>query len=308
MLSLAFTPKSLEVQRQVVIEEFKQNYLNQPYGDVYLHLKPLAYKVHPYQWNTIGKEISHIEKATMDDVKLFYQKFYNPDNAIVCLAGNVDIEEARVLSEKWFGDIPKGKHIERNYPVEPPQKKPRKLTLERNVPQSAIYMAWHMPFRTDPEYYSCDLISDLLSNGNSSRLYQHLVKEQKLFSELNAFITGDVDPGLFIVSGKLYDSVDFKTAEEAIEKELKNIKETPVSSEELKKVQNKLEANLVFSEISVLNRAMSLCYYEMLGNADLFNLEKEKYQSVTPDNIQKTANRIFDEKNKNVLYYKAIKK
>ncbi len=308
MLSLAFTPKSLEVQRQVVIEEFKQNYLNQPYGDVYLHLKPLAYKVHPYQWNTIGKEISHIEKATMDDVKAFYQKFYNPDNAIVCLAGNVDIEEARVLSEKWFGDIPKGKYIERNYPVEPPQTKPRKLTLERNVPQSAIYMAWHMPSRTDPEYYSCDLISDLLSNGNSSRLYQHLVKEQKLFSELNAFITGDVDPGLFIVSGKLYDSVDFKTAEEAIEKELKNIKETPVSREELKKVQNKLEANLVFSEISVLNRAMSLCYYEMLGNADLFNLEKEKYQSVTPDNIQKTANRIFDEKNKNVLYYKAIKK
>ncbi len=308
MLSLAFTPKSLEVQRQVVIEEFKQNYLNQPYGDVYLHLKPLAYKVHPYQWNTIGKEISHIEKATMDDVKAFYQKFYNPDNAIVCLAGNVDIEEARVLSEKWFGDIPKGKYIERNYPVEPPQTKPRKLTLERNVPQSAIYMAWHIPSRTDPEYYSCDLISDLLSNGNSSRLYQHLVKEQKLFSELNAFITGDVDPGLFIVSGKLYDSVDFKTAEEAIEKELKNIKETPVSREELKKVQNKLEANLVFSEISVLNRAMSLCYYEMLGNADLFNLEKEKYQSVTPDNIQKTANRIFDEKNKNVLYYKAIKK
>lgn len=308
MLSLAFTPKSLEVQRQVVIEEFKQNYLNQPYGDVYLHLKPLAYKVHPYQWNTIGKEISHIEKATMDDVKSFYKKFYNPDNAIVCIAGNVDVKEARALSEKWFGDIPKGNPIERGYPVEPPQKKSNTLTLERNVPQNAIYMAWHMPSRTDSEYYSCDLISDLLSNGNSSRLYQHLVKEQKLFSELNAFITGDVDPGLFIVSGKLYDSVDFKTAEEAIEKELNNIKETPVSREELKKVKNKLEANLVFSEISVLNRAMALCYFEMLGSADLFNQEKQKYQSVTTDSIQQTAIRVFDKKNKNVLYYKAIKK
>ncbi len=303
MLSLSFNPASLEVQRQVVIEEFKQNYLNQPYGDVYLLLKPLAYKKHPYRWNTIGKDISHIEKATMDDVKAFYKKFYNPDNAIMAVSGNVTTEEIKALAEKWFGSIEKGNPIARNYPPEPPQKKRRELTVYRNVPQNAIYMAWHMPHRKSPEYYTVDLISDLLSNGNSSRLYQSLVKEKKLFSEINAFISGDIDGGLFLVTGKLLDNTDLKKAENEIFNELEKLAQNNVSDKEFQKVQNKVEAHLLFSEISVLQKAMNLCYYEMLGDAEIFNKEIDNYKAVTKDKIRQTSEKLFNKDKVNVLYY-----
>ncbi len=308
MLSLAFSPKSLEVQRQVVIEEFKQSYLNQPYGDVYLLLKPLVYKKHPYRWNTIGKDISHIEKATMPDVKAFYKKYYNPGNAILCVAGDVETEQIRKLTEKWFGDIPSGKTPERHYPQEPEQIEARSLTVERDVPQDAFYMAWRMPKRTDPEYYTVDLLSDILSNGNSSRLFQKLVKEDQLLSEVNAYISGDLDGGMFLVTGKLYPQVTFGEAEKAVMQELNNLITKPVPEEELQKVKNKAEAVLVFSEISVLGRAMALSYYEMLGDAEMFNHEVERYLSVQVGDIQKTAATLFQPDRKNVLYYKAKKK
>ncbi len=307
MLSLAFSPKSLEVQRQVVIEEFKQNYLNQPYGDVYLLLKPLVYKKHPYRWNTIGKEISHIEKATMEDVKAFYKKYYNPDNAILCVAGDVETGPIKRLTEKWFGDIPSGGHIDRHYPPEPEQTAPRSLTVERDVPQDAFYMAWRMPRRTDSRYYTVDLISDILSNGNSSRLFRKLVKEQQLLSEVNAFISGDLDEGLFLVTGKLYPHVSFEAAEKGVMDELSRLINEKVPDSELQKVKNKAEAALVFSEVSVLGKAMALSYYEMLGDAGLFNKEKEKYLSVTPGMVQQTATKLFDPAKKNTLYYKAKK-
>ncbi|MBN2638672.1 MAG: insulinase family protein [Bacteroidales bacterium] len=305
MLSLAFSKKSLKVQKQVVIEEFKQNYLNQPYGDVYLLLKPLVYKTHPYQWNTIGKEISHIEKATMSDVKSFYARYYNPNNAVMCVSGNVQPEKVFQQVENWFGSIPSGATLDRNYPAEPEQKENRTLLVERDVPQNAMYMAWHMPSRTDENYYTCDLISDLLSNGDSSRLFQRLVKEKQLFTDINAYITGDIDPGLFIISGKLNADVDFQTAEQEIDVELTELKEHWVEEEELQKVKNKLEANLVFSEISILGKAMSLSYFEMLSKAENINNEIEKYRSVSRENIREQAQKMFAEGKKNVLYYKA---
>ena len=307
MLSLAFSRKSLRVQKQVVIEEFKQNYLNQPYGDVYLLLKPLAYKVHPYQWNTIGKEISHIEKASMEDVKSFYHRYYNPNNAILCVSGNIDPDKVYPEVEKWFGSIAAGAEIERNYPVEPEQLNNRTLTVERDVPQDALYMAWHMPSRTEPGYYASDLISDLLSNGDSSRLFQRLVKDKQWFTDINAYITGDVDSGLFIISGKLNPSVDFRAAEEKIEDELSQLADHLVEEEELQKVKNKIEANLVFSEISVLGKAMSLSYFEMLHKAEDINEEVEKYRSVQREDIRDQAQLLFTRGKKNVLYYKSRK-
>lgn len=305
MLSLAFSRKSLRVQKQVVTEEFKQNYLNQPYGDVYLLLKPLAYKTHPYQWNTIGKEISHIEKATMDDVKHFYSKYYNPNNAILCVSGNIHPDKVFPQIENWFGPIPSGAELQRSYPVEPQQQQNRTLTVERDVPQDALYMAWHMPSRTEADYYTSDLISDLLSNGDSSRLFQRLVKDKQWFTDINAYITGDMDRGLFIISGKLNPAVDFHTAEEQIEKQLVQLTEHLVEEEELQKVKNKIEANLVFSEISILGKAMSLSYFEMLSKAEDINNETEKYRSVQREDIRDQARKLFAEGKKNVLYYKA---
>ena len=305
MLSLAFSEKSLDVQRQVVVEEFKQNYLNQPYGDVYLLLKPLAYKVHPYQWNTIGKDISHIEQATMEDVQAFYKKFYNPDNAILTIAGDVDPEEMFKLSEKWFGSIPRGKEIKRNYQQEPRQDEERELVVERNVPQNAIYLAWHMDGRSANGFYKADLISDVLSNGNSSRMYQKLIKKSKMFSDISAFITGDVDPGLFIVTGKLLNGTTLQEAEDAILSELNDICRQPVTEEELKKINNKIEANLLFGRMSVLNKAMALGYYEMLGSASMMEDEISKYRNVTLKDIQDTANEIFLETKPSKLLYQA---
>ncbi|MEE4258356.1 MAG: pitrilysin family protein [Bacteroidales bacterium] len=306
MLSLAFSEKSLDVQRQVVIEEFKQNYLNQPYGDVYLLLKPMAYQKHPYQWNTIGKDISHIEQAGMQDVKSFYHKYYNPDNAILSVAGDISTGEISRLAEKWFGPIPSGKAFTRNYPTEPRQTELRELTVNRNVPQNAIYMAWHMPKRAESGFYKTDLISDVLSNGNSSRMYQNLIKKSKMFSEISAFVTGDLDQGLFIVSGRLLNGASREDAGKLIFDEMNRICNDLVEVDELKKVNNKIEANLLFSRMSVLSKAMNLAYYEMLGSASMINDEVENYQQVSRKDIKQKANEIFVETKPSILYYQAV--
>ena len=305
MLSLAFSEKSLEVQRSVVIEEFKQNYLNQPYGDIYLLLKPLAYKEHPYRWNTIGKEISHIENASMKDVKNFYNKFYNPNNAIMSVAGDVKPDEVYKLAEKWFGEIKKGEPINKSYDKEPNQLKDRVLKVERAVPQNAIYMAWHMDKRNSRGFYETDLISDVLSNGDSSRLFAHLVKEKKMFSDISAFVSGDLDEGLFIVSGKLINGTTMEEAERAIDVELRHIAENHISEDELQKIKNKIDSNLVFSKLSILNKAMNLGYYEMLGDASFLKSESEKYNSVSIQGIQKKAGELFAPGKKNKLIYLA---
>jgi zinc protease len=307
MLSLAFSERSLEVQRNVVIEEFKQRYLNQPYGDVWLLLRPMAYKVHPYQWDTIGKEISHIENAKTDDVKNFFKKFYCPNNAIMVVAGKVELEEVKQLSEKWFGPIPKGPDNKRNLPKEPEQTEARSLTVERDVPLDAIYKAYHMCSRYDKEYYSVDLISDILSRGNSSRMHNALIKDKKLFSDIHAYVLGDFDKGLFVVSGKLTKGVSLEDAEKGINEELQKIKTELVKAEELTKVKNKMEAAHTFGEVEVLNKATNLAVSELLGDADMINKEVDKYLAVTAEQIKEQACVIFREENCSTLYYKAKK-
>ena len=305
MLSLAFSEKSLEVQRNVVIEEFKQRYLNQPYGDVWLLLRPLAYKVHPYKWDTIGKEISHIENAKMDDVKSFFNRFYNPQNAIMVVAGDVEFEKVKLLAEKWFSSIPRGSFVKRNLLVEPPQKECRSLTVERDVPQDAIYKVYHMCSRFDNEYYAVDLLSDILSQGNSSRLHNELIKEKKLFSEINAYVMGDFDKGLFVVSGKLTKGVSMQQADEAIDLILDKFKLELVLDDELTKVKNKSEATHLFGEVDVLNKATNLAIAELMGDTELVNRETEKYLQVTAIEIKEQANVLFRKENCSTLYYKA---
>lgn len=307
MLSLAFTEKSLEVQRNVVIEEFRQRYLNQPYGDVWLLLRPLVYKVHPYQWATIGKEVEHIRDAEMQDVKDFFYRFYRPNNAVMTVAGDVRFDEVKRLSEKWFGSIPAGEINERALPQEPAQTEKRILEVERDVPFDMIYMAFHMGKRLDADYYIGDLMSDILSRGRSARFLNELIKKQRLFSEVNAYISGDIDPGLFIVSGRLMDGVTFEKAEAAVWEQLNRLKNEPIAFDELQKVKNKAEATHVFSEMETLNTAFSLSYFEMLGDAAMANTEVEKLQQVTSEEIMAFAKRILTEENCSVLYYKSKK-
>ena len=303
MLSLAFSEKSLDVQRNVVIEEFKQRYLNQPYGDVWLILRPLAYKVHPYQWATIGKEISHISNAKIDDVKDFFKKFYCPNNAILVVAGDVEMDEVKRLCDKWFGNIPRGPENKRLLPQEPTQLEERKIAVERDVPLDALYKVYHMCARNDDEYYTMDIISDILSRGNSSRLYKELVKNKRLFSELNAYVTGDFDNGLFVISGKLITGVKIEDAEKAIEEELEKLKSKLVDDTELTKVKNKIESTLVFSEMEALNKAMNLAVSELLGDANLINREVELYSAVTAEHVREQARKVFDKNNCSTLHY-----
>jgi len=303
MNELAFSEKNLEIQRNVVIEEFKQRYLNQPYGDVWLLLRPLAYKVHHYKWPTIGKDISHIEKASIEDVKSFFYKFYRPNNAIMVIAGNVDTLYIKELSQKWFEPIPKGENIFRNIPIEPTQIEERILEVERDIPYNAIYMAYHICKRTDIEFYTIDFISDILSNGKSSRFNQELVKKQKLFSEINAFITGDIDNGLFVIYGKLYDGITINHAEEAINNELDKIKNIPIAEPELQKIKNKIESTIVFTNMKAIDKAMSLAFFELIGNANNINFELTHYMNVSSDKIKEVANKYLIKSNCSKMYY-----
>jgi zinc protease len=305
MLNLAFTPKSLEVQRQVVIEEFKQNYLNQPYGDVHLLLRPLAYKQHPYQWATIGKDVAQIEGATMEDVKAFFYKHYAPNNAILVVAGDVTIEEVKRLSMKWFAPIESREVPKRNLPKEPRQEEARTLKVERDVPVDIIYKAFHMCARVHANYFATDLMSDVLSRGNSSRLYNSLVKEQKLFTDIDAFIGGDSDEGLFYFGGKLADGVSMEQAEAGINEETEKLKTVLVSQDELTKVKNKVISAHLFSELNVLNKAINLATSELIGDANLVNMQLDLYDAVKPQQIMEIAKDIFRQENSNTLYYHA---
>jgi predicted Zn-dependent peptidase len=303
MLELAFTPKSLEVQRSVVIEEFKQRYLNQPYGDVWLHLRPLAYTTHPYRWPTIGKEIGHIEQATMDDVKAFFYRYYRPNNAILSVAGAISVDEVKELTEKWFGPIPAGEKHQRSLPQEPEQVEFRSLTLHRAVPADALYIAFHMCDRLHSDYYALDLLSDVFSRGASSRLYQKLVKSRRLFTEIQAYISGDRDAGLFVISGKLMPGIEMKEAEAAVWEEIQLVQSEQIKPNELTKVKNKVEATIKFSTINVLDKAMGLAIAELIQDADLLNNEFEFYTRVKEEDVKHVANRYLQRNNCVTLYY-----
>lgn len=307
MMSLSFDPAVLDVQKKVVVEEFKQRYLNQPYGDIWLHLRPLAYQEHPYRWATIGKEISHIEQATMDDVKKFFYKYYLPNNAVMVVAGNVEFTNIQSLVEKWFGSIPAGIAYKRALPKEPVQKNRRFKEVQADVPLDAIYKVFHMPGRYSKEYHIADLLSDVLGRGKSSRLHEKLVKQEKLFNNLNAFVTSSIDPGLLVITGKLNEGVSLEEGEEAINTVVEILKKEVISEEELVKVKNQAEASLIFSEVELLNRAMNLAFAALQEIPDYVNQEPEMIQEVTSYEIHTMANRILVDENSSTLYYRAIK-
>lgn len=306
MLSLAFTPKSLETQRSVVIEEFKQRYLNQPYGDVWLELRPLAYETHPYQWATIGKEIKHIEEATMQDVKDFFRAHYCPNNAILCIAGDFELNQIKTLVEKWFGEIPSQEKYVRNLPIEPVQKEFKQKTIERKVPSDAFYYAFKMPARKDPDYHTADIISDAIGGDKSSRLYQAILKKAKLVSEINAYITGSLDQGLFLITGKLAPGKSFEDLDAALWLELDKINHLHMETKELERLKNKIQTAKEFQEQGLLNRAMNLSFHELLGDANGINTEKDSYKKITPEAIHRVSNQLFRKENCSLLKVKAI--
>jgi zinc protease len=307
MLSLAFSEKSLDVQRKVVCEEFKEHYINKPYGDVSHKMRELAYTTHPYKWMTIGKELKHVEEATLQDVKDFFTKHYTPINAILVVAGNTTTEEVKALAKKWFEPIPAGKKYERHLPVEPPQTAPRSLTVQAKVPLNALYKTWHIYARLHPKYYVCDLITEILGGGGSSRLFQALVKEKKLFSNIECYHYGSTDAGLLAIEGKLVEGVDMEVAEAAIIEEIKTLQTHGITDTELQKVKNRTESLLAFEDMSVMSRATSLAMYELLGDANLMNTELDKYKAVTAEELQAETNIIFTNNNCNTLYYFAEK-
>ncbi len=305
MMSLSFDPKVLEVQQKVVVEEFKQRYLNQPYGDVWLKLRPLAYQVHPYRWATIGKEISHIENATLEDVRQFFYKYYLPNNAVLVVAGDVTVPQVKALAEKWFGPIAPGEKYVRSLPQEPLQTAARFAEIEAKVPLNAIYKAYHTSGRFADDFYTVDLMTDVLGRGKSARLYRQLLKERQLFTNINAYTTSSIDPGLLVVQGNLNTGVSLEEADAAIEEVLQELVEIPLPENELSKVKNQAESTLAFSEIELLNRAMNLAYAANAGNPELVNQEAERIQAVSVPNIQSMAKKILTKENCSTLYYKA---
>jgi zinc protease len=305
MLSLAFNEKSLDVQRKVVIEEFKEHYINKPYGDVWFKMREMAYKVHPYRWQTIGKELSHIENATLTDVRQFFARHYCPVNAILVVGGHVKMEQVRQLAEKWFGGIAGGPKYERIIPAEPQQAEERRMEVKAGVPLDALYKCWHMDSRLDHGYYVADLVTEVLGGGGSSRLYQALVKEKKLFSNIECYHFGSVDKGLLTIEGKLVKGVKMEEAEKAVEFELEKLKQEGISDKELTKIKNRTEATIAFEDMSVMTRTNNLAFYELLGDAALFNEDRDKYFAVTADDILKYSRQIFDINNSNTLCYYA---
>lgn len=306
MLSLSFDPGVLEVQRNVVIEEFKQRYLSQPYGDVWLKLRPLAYQVHPYRWATIGKEISHIENASLNDVKDFFYQYYVPNNAILVVAGKVTVDQVKRLSDKWFAPIPSSKRPPRRLPAEPIQQKKRSVTVEANVPADALYKVYHMPGRFHPDYYAADLLSDVLSRGQSSRMFNQLVKEREIFSSLSTHGMSSIDPGLLVVSGRVNEGVLLDQAEKEVDELIAEIVTDGISEEELEKVKNQAESTLEFDEVEVMNRAMNLAFATLSGDPNLVNLEAKKIQSITTGDVKRVAGEIFREENSSVMYYRSV--
>ena len=305
MLSLGFSENSLDVQRKVVSEEFKEHYINKPYGDVWHKLRNLAYKEHPYKWMTIGKELSHVENARLQDVKDFFLKHYTPSNAILTVAGNVTVDRVKELAEKWFGNIPAGKKYERNIPPEPVQKEPHFLAVEAAVPLDSLYKCWHISTRLDKRYYVADMITEILGGGTSSRLFQNLVKERQLFSSIQCAHLGSIDAGLLYIEGKLIKGVSIEEGEKAILVELDKMKSIKISEVELQKIKNKTESLMAFEDISLMNRANSLANYELLGDAGLMNKELLIYQSVTAEEILEECNRVFVDTNCSTLYYRS---
>ena len=307
MLELDFSQKNLDTQKNVVTEEFRQRYLNQPYGDAILKLRPLAYKVHPYRWPTIGMDISHIEKTDLDQVKKFFFSHYAPNNAIISLTGNITRDQAFSLTQKWFGPIENRKIKRRNLPVEPLQNEERILIIEKDVPSTALYKVWHIGPRKDSDFFTLDLITDLLAGGESGRLYTKLVREKKIFSEINAYITSDIDPGLIIIQGKLMKNTDIHNAEESVNEVITGLIKNGVTADEMEKVKNKFESSTVFSGTSILNKAINLSFFELLGNPEMINQEVDNYRNVSNEMVIEAIQKYLIPSNCSTIHYKSTR-
>ena len=311
MLALKVNKRALNTQRKVVVEEFKETTLNEPYGDVWHHLGDMTYKTHPYRWPVIGLVPKHVEDATLEDVLDFYKRFYVPNNAILVISGNFQkvngIEGVTRMVEKWFGNVPKGDVPVRNLPQEPEQTAPVRRTVEAAVPLDALYLAFHAPARNDADYYALDLMTDILASGASSRFYQKLVKKDRIFSELDCYQTGYIDPGLIVIEGKPTEGVTLEQAEAAIWAELEVLKNEPIASIELEKLKNRAESQQVFGDVGAANKAMNLAFYELIGDANLINTEIDRYNAVEIKDVQRVANQIFRLNNSTLLFYKAKK-
>lgn len=307
MLGLRFSKKTFDTQKQVVIEEFRQRYLNQPYGDIWLLLRPLAYEIHPYRWPTIGSNISHIENITLTGIRQYYSEHYCPSNAILSVAGNVNEKECVKMIEKWFGHIPPGKKSVRSLPAEPRRKKARKMVVSRDVPYHELVIACGMCGRNSAGYYAFDLISDLLAGGKSSLFYRNLIMESKKFSNIDAYITGDIDPGLFIIRGRVSGGIEPDDAHNALLELLKDFMSRPPEKYELNKVKNKLEATRQYAHTDNLHKAIDIAFHELLGDAGNINREIGNYRKVTPQTIQTRATKLFDPDNMSTLFYNSGK-
>jgi zinc protease len=308
MLGLAFSQKTLDTQKSVVIEEFNQRYLNQPYGDAILKLRPLAYKIHPYRWPAIGMDINHVAGVDLEHIKEFFFSHYAPNNAILTITGKITFDSVVNLATRWFGPIPKRNISPRNIPVEPLQNEERSIIIESDVPSNALFKVWHIGPRKSPDFYALDLITDLLAGGESGRFQTKLVRDKKLFSEINAYLTSDIDPGLVILQGKLMKGVDIRSADESVNEVIKGLNENIDIYEEMEKVRNKFESSTVFSNTSILNKAVNLAHYELLDNPDLINREVESYRCVTREMVTEAAERYFRTSNCSTLYYKSTRK
>jgi zinc protease len=308
MLELDFSPKSLDTQRNVVTEEFNQRYLNQPYGDAILKLRPLAYKVHPYRWPTIGMDIAHIQNVDLDTVKNFFFSHYAPNNAILALTGNINNDLAFKLSQKWFGPIERRTIKERKLPSEPKQTEERILTINSDVPSDALYKVWHIGPRNSKDFYTLDLITDLLAGGESGRLHTTLVREKKIFSEINAYLTADIDPGLIIVQGKLMNGINISDANNAVNEVINGLMVNDEIKEEMEKVKNKFESSTVFSHTSILNKAANLSFFELLGDAGMINRETDDFRSVTHRMVTETIEKYFTSSNCCTINYLSNRK
>jgi len=303
MLALNISKKALDVQRKVVVEEFKETCLNEPYGDSWHHLSELLFQHHPYRWPVIGLVPEHVESAVLNDVLSFFKRWYTPNNAVLSIAGNVRPDEAMALAEKWFSAIPGGPAADRSLPAEPPQLVPLRKEVHAKVPVRAIYLAFRTPARLHPDFYPMDLLSDILAQGHSSRLYRRLLKEKQLFTQIDAYVTANVDPGLLVVEGRPADNVSTEDALAAIWEELELLKTERIEERELLKIQHRFESTIVFSETSVMNKAQNLAFYEILDRAELMNEEVETYFAVTPDDLLRAANDLFQPNNSATLIY-----
>ena len=303
MQNLCIEPQPLQKEKRVVVEEFKESCLEEPYGDLWHILGDLAFEEHPYKRPVIGESFEHIEAASLDEVREFYDNYYCPNNAVLSISGNIKAEEVLERVEHWFGHIPRGPVKRPAYAAEPPQLVARKKVHRANVTDAALYIAFPAAARLETAYYLEDLLSDILGLSDSSLLVRQLVKQQKLFSELDVYITGTVEAGLFVIEGKLQDGVGIEEAEQAVWAALEEFKAQPISEEQLQKLQNNTEHNLLFGEIRPFQKALSLGYYELLGQAQLINEEADYYQQITAKQLQLQAQFLFQKEKASVLYY-----